>query len=266
MKLSKLGMVAAVVGCLMTTAASMAHADELSDIRQAGTIKIGIDLGIPPYGMMNDNMQPAGVDVEIARKLAADLGVKLDIVTSTGASRIPNLQTHKADLVISSLSVTADRAKVIDFSIPYMPIQTIIFAPKDMKITTFSDLLGKKVAVTRGTSQDAAIMSKVPTLNLIRYEDDATLITAAVTGQADVIGGTPAHLVTVKQKAPGRHMEVKLVLQTFPAAIGVSKGQPELLAWVNQWVKTNLNNGSLNAIYKKYFDADLPPEILAGGK
>src|SRR5512132_4337065 len=96
-----------------------AHADTLDEIKKAGKIRVAIDTAIPPFGMTDDKMQPTGSDVDLAKLLAKDLGVQLEIVTTTGPSRIPMLQTNKADIVVSTLSITPDRAKVIDFSIPY---------------------------------------------------------------------------------------------------------------------------------------------------
>jgi len=265
MKIRKSGWIAAAVA-VWAFSASPANADALDTVRKANKVRIGIDLGLPPYGMMDDKLQPAGVDVEVARKLAKDLGVELEIVSSTGASRVPNLQTNKADLIISTLSITPERAKVIDFSVPYMPIQTIVFAPKSFKIAGMADLDGKKVATSRGTGMDTQLTREAKGANLVRYEDDATLITAAITGQADIIGGTGAHLATVIDKSPDRQMERKFVMQNFLAAIGLRKNEPELLGWVNQWVKAGLKDGSLNAIYKKYLKDDLPQEIVDGGK
>ena len=265
MKIRKSGWIAAAVA-VWAFSASPANADALDTVRKANKVRIGIDLGLPPYGMMDDKLQPAGVDVEVARKLAKDLGVELEIVSSTGASRVPNLQTNKADLIISTLSITPERAKVIDFSVPYMPIQTIVFAPKSFKIAGMADLDGKKVATSRGTGMDTQLTREAKGANLVRYEDDATLITAAITGQADIIGGTGAHLATVIDKSPDRQMERKFVTQNFLAAIGLRKNEPELLGWVNQWVKAGLKDGSLNAIYKKYLKDDLPQEIVDGGK
>jgi len=257
---------ALVAASMFTLSTQPAHADSLAAIKKANVVRIGIDLGLPPYGMMDTKLQPTGVDVEVARKLAADLGVKLEIVSSTGASRVPNLQTNKADLIISTLSITPERSKVIDFSVPYMPIQTIVFAPKSMVITGMADLAGKTAATSRGTGMDTQLTREAKGANIVRYEDDATLITAAITGQAVIIGGTGAHLATVNEKSPQRQMERKFVMQNFRAAIGLRMNEPELLGWVNAWVKTNLNNGSLNQIYKKYFKEDLPQEILDGGK
>ena len=91
-----------------------AHADTLEDIKKAGKIRVAIDLAIPPFGMTDDKMQPTGSDVETGRLLAKDLGVEFELVPTTGASRIPSLQSGKADVVISTLSVTPERAKVIE--------------------------------------------------------------------------------------------------------------------------------------------------------
>ena len=255
-----------VLASVVALASAAAQANTLETIKQAKKVRIGIDLAIPPYGMVDDKLQPAGIDVDVARLLAADLGATLEIVSTTGPTRIPNLQTNKADLIISTLSITPERQKVIDFSVPYAGLQTIVFAPKATKVTGLADLAGKSVAVTRSTTQDTYLTKEAKGAQIVRFEDDATLVTAGVTGQAEIIGAAPMQLHAINQKNPGRQMETKFVLSNFGLGIGMRKDEPQLLAWVNNWVKTNLNNGKLNAIYRKYFERDLPQEILVGGK
>jgi len=121
----------AIATLAMIGVTHMARADELDDIKKAGKIRIAIDLGVPPYGMTDEKLQPTGLDVETAQALAKDWGLQFEHVPTTGASRIPSLQTGKADLVISSLSYTAERAKVIDFSLGYAVLRTVIAAPKE---------------------------------------------------------------------------------------------------------------------------------------
>ncbi len=243
-----------------------AHADTLENIKQTKKIRIGIDLGVPPYGMIDEKVQPGGLDVEVARLLAQDLGAEIVFVPTVGATRIPNLQTGKADLIISTLSITPERAKVIDFSVPYTPIQTIVAAPKSINIKSMADLAGKTVKTSRGTGMDMQLTREAKGATIVRYEDDATLTTAAVTGQAEIIGTTNTAMYVINQKKPPQIFEQKFVMSNFLAAVGVRKDEPQLLNWVNNWVKTNLKNGKLNAIFKKYFDQDLPEEILAGGR
>jgi polar amino acid transport system substrate-binding protein len=266
MKFAMLTRLAVLTATAVFVCNHAAHAETLDNIRQTKKVRIGIDLGVPPYGMVDDKVQPTGLDVEVARMLAQDLGAELVLVPTVGATRIPNLQTSKADLIVSTLSITPERAKVIDFSVPYTPIQTIVAAPKSMNIKSMADLAGKTVKTSRGTGMDMQLTREAKGATIVRYEDDATLATAAVTGQADIIGTTNSAMYAINQKKPPQLFEQKFVMSNFLAAVGVRKDEPQLLAWVNNWVKTNLKNGRLNTIFKKYFDQDLPEEILAGGK
>ncbi|MDB5520040.1 MAG: amino acid transporter [Tardiphaga sp.] len=257
----------AVTALVLTTVAP--RADTLSDIKQAKKIRISIDLTNSPYGRTDDKLQPSGSDVDIAKLLARDLGVEFEIVPTTGSSRIPLLQTGKADLVISSLSITPDRAKAIDFSVPYADLLSVVAGPKAIAVKSLADLDGKKVAVTRGTTQDTDLTQRAKNneinSQIVRYEDDATLALAVASGQADLFATGRAQVTAINTKNPGRELEPKITLQTFLLAIGVRKGDAELLAWTNDWVKANLKNGKLNAINKAYHGVDLSPDVLKAG-
>jgi polar amino acid transport system substrate-binding protein len=100
----------------MAGAVHSAVADQLDDIKKAGVVRVAIAIGTPLFSYADQNLKPAGSDVDTANALAKDLGVKLELVQITNAARIPTLQAKRADLVISSLSVTPERAKVVDFS------------------------------------------------------------------------------------------------------------------------------------------------------
>ncbi|MFP5407651.1 MAG: transporter substrate-binding domain-containing protein, partial [Gammaproteobacteria bacterium] len=168
-----------------------------------GAIRVAIDLGVPPFGFKDASLQPSGSDVATAQLLAKDLGVKLEIVPTTGANRIPFLLTNKADIVISSLSITPERAKVIAFSVPYAAIQAVVGAPASMKIASMQDLAGKTVISTRGTTNDIAITKLAPPgTNIVRFDDDATSITAVISGQADIFATAPPLLKAINEKAP----------------------------------------------------------------
>jgi polar amino acid transport system substrate-binding protein len=242
-----------------------ALADTLDDIRQTKKIRIAIDLAIPPFGMTDDKLQPTGSDVDTARLLAKDLGVELEIVTTTGPTRIPLLQTGKADIVISTLSITADRAKVIDFSLPYADHLSVVAALKTLPIKDMADLNGKKVAVVRGTTQDSDLTQQAKGAQLVRYEDDATMALAVASGQADILATARSLLPAINKKNPARAVETKIVMQTFHLAIGLRKNEPRLMAWVNGWVKANLKNGKLNDIYKSYHGVGVAADILKAG-
>jgi polar amino acid transport system substrate-binding protein len=153
---------AAVAALAMIGAVQSASADQLDDIKKSGKIRIAVDLGVPPYGMTDDKLQPTGSDIETARALAKDWGLEFEHVPTTGASRIPALQTGKADLVISTLSVTPERAKVIDFSKGYAVLRTVIAAPKNVQLKSMADLDGKTVGTVRGTTHDTQLTKEGP--------------------------------------------------------------------------------------------------------
>ena len=252
------------IGLLMTMGwLQTASADALDDIKKAGKIRIAVDLGVPPYGMTDDKMQPSGSDIETARALAKDWGLEFEHVPTTGAARIPALQTGKADLVISTLSITPERAKVIDFSLGYAVLRTVIAAPKSVNVKSLADLDGKTVGTVRGTTHDTQLTKEGPKgMKLVRYEDDATEAQAFLSGQVDIFSTAELLVAPIDKKNPARQVEVKFVLDTFKLAIGVKKDEKRLLEEVNKWIATNLKNGRLDAIYRKYHGNGLPEVIL----
>ena len=106
----------------------------LEDIIKRGTINVGVSLGTPPYGLTNEQMQPDGYDVNLAKLIARDLGVKLNIVDTVASARIPNLLSKKLDIVISSFSITPERAKAIAFTNCVYVDQQVLLAPKTSEV------------------------------------------------------------------------------------------------------------------------------------
>jgi polar amino acid transport system substrate-binding protein len=253
----------ALVATCLTVAAMAAHADLLDDITKAKKIRISTDMAIPPAGMMDSNMQPSGSDVETAKLLAKDWGLEIEWVPTTGATRIPNVNTGKADIIISTLSVTPERAKVIDFSKAYAVLQSVVGAPKSAAIKDWADLKGKNVTVTRGTTQDTELsaMANERGFKVVRYDDDATMVTAGATGQADVVATSVALVNAISSKNAQKPWEPKFVIRNFDLAIGIKQGEPRLLAKLNEWVAANLKNGKLSDIYKKYYGVALPASM-----
>jgi polar amino acid transport system substrate-binding protein len=245
----------------LTAATLGAQADTLDTIRANKKIRISVDLAVPPSGMTDSSMKPTGSDYDVAVLLAKDLGVALEVVPTVGATRIPNLQTGKADLIISTLAWTPERAKVVDYSVPYAPQISLVGGVKGINVRSMADLAGKSVAVNRSTTQDTDLTQNAKGANVVRYDDDAGVITAVVTGQADLVGTSNALFQTMMQKAPNRQLEPKFILRTNDLGIGVRKEDPKLLAWVNDWVRTNHKNGKLNEIFKKYHGTDIPADV-----
>jgi polar amino acid transport system substrate-binding protein len=238
------------VCCLLAMAATPAFADLLDDITKAKKIRISTDLAIPPSGTMDSTMKPTGSDVEVAQLLAKDWGLELEFIPTTGATRIPNVNTGKADIIISTLSVTPDRAKVIDFTNRYATLQSDIGCLKSLNVKDWPDLKDKTLSNMKDKE-----------LKIARYDDDATEVTAAVSGQVDCIGSSATIINQIGVKNPARVFESRIPLATFDLAIGLKKGEVRLVEKLNAWIVENIKNGKLNAIYKKFHGVELPPEM-----
>ena len=237
-----------------------AQADQYEDIMASGKLRVSTDFAVPPFGMLDADLKPTGLDVESAKLLAADWGLELEWVKTTGASRIPNLLSNKADVVMSSLSITPDRAEVIDFSKPYGVINSVIGGKADDKISSWEDLKGRNVAVARGTINDTDITAVADKygFTITRYEDDATLITAILSGQNDLIAHATQTLKRINEKDPSLHFEPKVVTRSSGIGVGVHKGNPVLVEKLNEWVDANMKNGKLDALSIEFTGVPLP--------
>lgn len=259
--------VSATVAAAFCAGISTAGANTLEQIMEQKVLRVAIDLNAPPYGMKSDTMKEIGSDVETANLIANDLGVKLQLVPTTQANRIPFLLTNKADVVISSLSITEERAKVIDFTVPYAAIQAVVGVPKDSPIKEMKDLAGKTVVTARGTTNDQMVTKLAPPgTNIVRFENDATAITAITSGQGSIFATAPSIIASLNKKDPSKALDIRIVMSSSKLGIGVAKNNTELKEKMNELVRKNLENGQLNTIYKKYHQADLPEDVVAMGK
>ena len=259
-------LLSAVAALAIGFAASSANADVLATIKERKTVNIGVDLGQAPFGMVDGQMKQIGSDVATAEQLAKDLGVELNIVPVTPANRIPFLMTKKVDAIIASFSITDERKKTIDFSMPYAVIQAAVATTGGLDVTSLKDLKGKEVAVTRGSTNDQIITKavedeKLEGVTIVRYDDNATATNAVVSGQQSVYIVAPSLLVPVNEANPSNKIEPRLVLKNFPLGIGLHKNEPELKAWLDQWVDANLQNGKLGEIYQTYHGQSLPSDM-----
>jgi len=251
-------MTAALVAALLGSAQGGANAQGLDAILKRGKVLIAIDMGSPPYAMTDTSMNPQGADVEAAQLLAKDLGVPLEIVPTTGQGRVPVLLSGKADVVMATFSITTDRAKSVAFSNPYGIIRSVVFGAKNIDIKVAADMKGKHIGVTRGTTQEGALADTAPAgTSIIRFDDDATAISALASGQVDALATADNRGFVLNQRFPDR-FEVKYELGIFFYGIGLRRGDPDLQHWLDTWIFVNMHNGTLGKIFSKWLKSDLP--------
>lgn len=249
----------AAAAALTTAAAAPALAD-LSDILEAGVVKIAVPESFPPFGALGDEGEHEGYDVDVAKLVAENLGVELELVPVVSKQRIPFLETDRVDLVISVMGANPERAKSIWFSAAYAPFYSGAFATKDKEIESADDLVGMKVGLTGGTLEDLELTKIAPEgVEIIRFGDNAATLSAYTSGQVDVLVSGNTAAAEVSEKNPDMGLETKFILKQSPAFIGVKKGNYDLLQWVNVFILHKKLGGELDEIGIKWLGEPLPP-------
>ena len=225
----------------------------LDNIQKSRTIKIAIPTDFPPYGFVGIDLQPQGLDIDMANYIGAKMGVKVELVIVTSANRIAYLQTKKADLVISTLGKNPEREKVIDFTSAYSPFFQAVYASKSLNIKAMDDLKGKSIAVTRGAIEDQELGKVAPVgTDIKRFEDNNATISAFVSGQTQLVATGASVAGNMIQKNPQLNAEYKLLLKDSPNFIGVAKGEDALRTRVNAIIADAKKSGDIDKMAQKW--------------
>lgn len=243
----------------LTVFAPFASAQTVADIKKKGEITIGMLVDFPPYGTTNAQNQPDGYDADVAKLLAKDLGVKVNILPVTGPNRIPFLLTNKVDVLVASLAITPARAQQVTFSQPYAAATIVLYGKTATPIKSGADLKGLRVGVARASTQDIAVTKAAPEgTEIRRFDDDASAMQALISGQVDAIGCSVTVAAQIAKRVPANTYENKFTLVQQAMGIAMRPGQDDLAKAMNEFVARNTANGELNKLYRKWLETDLP--------
>lgn len=244
---------------VMGTMAGPALAD-LADILSAGVVKIAVPESFPPFGALGADGEYEGYDVDVAKLIAEDLGVELELVPVTSKQRIPFLETDRVDLVISTMGANPERAKSIWFSSAYAPFFSGAFAATDKPISGVADLAGMKVGLTGGTLEDLELTKVAPEgTEIIRFGDNAATQAAFISGQVDVLVSGNTLAAAISESNPDMSIDTKFIIKESPAFIGIKQGNIDLLQWVNVFILHKKLGGELDGFSQKWLGQPLPP-------
>lgn len=218
-------------------------------------IRIAIPTDFPPYGFVGTDLKPQGLDIDMAEYIGVRLGVEVELIPVTSSSRIPYLQTKKADLVISTLGKNPEREKVIDFTTAYSPFYQGVFGPRSLVIKGPEDLAGKAISVTRGATEDLELTKVAPHgTQIYRFEDNSATLSAFVAGQVQLIATGASVAVHILSRNPELNAECKFVLKDSPNFIGVAKGEAALHNRVNEILGEAKQEGYLDKLSRKWLN------------
>ena len=231
----------------------------LDRILSEGVVKIAVPQDSPPFGSVGADGEPQGYDVEVAKLIAADLEVELELVPVTSTNRIPYLQTNRADLVISSLGATPERAKSIYFSsIPYAPFFSGVYGPSGVSVSDYGDLGDYSIGVTQGSLEDLEVSERAPEgTEIKRFEDNSIVVSALLSGQVDLIATGNTIAGKVIQDNPDEDIANLFVMKNSPCYIGLRRGDLDMQQWINVFIRHKRFSGDFDALSREWFGEPL---------
>jgi len=252
-----------VVGLLLASAVSGLAADRLEEILNRGTIRIGVMLICPPFGMYDENNQPVGFDVDLAKLIAEALGVELEIVPILAANRIPYLVTDKVDLVVGTFSRTSERELAVDYSVPYVRTgPALMVLAEEEEIKSVADLSGKRVALLKGTTGALWTKKLAPEGTIfVEYDYEPDQLLALMQGKVDALTQDETIISGWMAQYPGRFKIVGDLFYNDYICIGIKQGleQYNLKNWLNWFIFELHNLGTMEELWNKWFTIPMRP-------
>ncbi|ADW73992.1 extracellular solute-binding protein family 3 [Rahnella aceris] len=246
---------AGLVLAISTLSTFTAHADQLADIKKAGVVKVATFDSNPPFGSLDAKTHDiVGYDVDFAKALAKTLGVKLQLVPTNPANRIPLLQSGKADLIVADITITPERAKVIDFSVPYFVTgqQFLVPAGSPDKLDAYATA---RIGAVKGTTGEQELHNRFPQSRVLSYDDIPLALSALRNGNVQAITQDSTILAGLLDGAPdkAKYKVLPELLSKEEIGVGVKKGETSLLKVVNDELLNLEKNGQAVSIYNVWF-------------
>ncbi len=223
---------------------------------------VGMELSSPPFEMTDEQNHETGIDVELARALAQSLHKELKISNTAYSALIPALQTGKIDLIISSMTITAERAENIDFSDPYVQtgICLLVNAKTDVQKPDDLDRADRKVVVKEATTGFFYAREHLAKAQLLQVSEAGACVLEVVQGKADAFIYDQFSIFQYQRQNPRATRALLDPLRKESWGIGIRKGRGELLRQVNTFLADFRTRRGLDGIATKYLDAN--PETL----
>lgn len=254
---------------LVASALSIGAAEAASpeEIKAKGVAVIGVQMDQFPWGFIDENGKNGGFDIDVANLVAEELGVEVKFERVTGQNRIPLLTNGMVDFLVPSMTITPERAKVIQFVLPYSANDITVWGKKDAEINSNEDLAKYTIGVNRGSAFEPILKKAAPAGTKIKgFDDDAATVQALLSGQVDAILGSLTYGLVIESTGNGDKYVRKYKAADNIQAMAVRKGDQAMLDFLNDFVTRHNADGSLDTLYKKWIGVDRPklPTTLEG--
>lgn len=225
----------------------------------AGPLVVAMELAYPPFETKDDSGNPSGISVDFAKAFGEYIGREVVIENTAWDGLIPSLETGKADMVVSSMTITEERKKTVDFSDPYANALLAILANKNSGIASIDDLNqpGKKVAVKTGTTGHIYAQENLTSAEIIALADESACVTEVVQGKADAFIYDQLTIYRNWKDNEDTTAAVFIPFQNVEQwGAAVKKGNTELLEQLNTFIAKFTDEGGFDKLTEKYLSEE----------
>ena len=255
---------------LITAAFADAQARTLDEIKESGKLVIGVFSDKKPFGYVDEFGEYQGYDVYFARRLAEDLGTKLELISVDAPNRVEYLTSAKVDIILANFTVTPERAEVVDFALPYMKVALGVVSPDAALITSVEDLRGKTLIVSKGTTAETWFTANEPEVNLLKFDTYTETFNALLDGRGDALSTDNTEVLAWAIENPGFTVGIESLGSLDTIAPAVQKGNETVLAYINEEIVKLADEQFFHADYEAtlkdvYGDAVNPDNLVVEG-
>ena len=235
----------------------------LDEIKESGKIVIGVFSDKNPFGYVDENGEYQGYDVYFAKRLAEDLGVEVEFVSTEAANRVEYLETGKVDVILANFTVTEERAQSVDFALPYMKVALGVVSPDNALITDPEELKGKKLIVTKGTTAETYFTENYPDVELLKFDQYTEAYNALLDGRGDAFSTDNTEVLAWALQNKGFSVGIQSLGDLDTIAPAVSKGNDSLKDWINEEIKALADEQFFHKDYKETLEPVYGTEVDA---
>ena len=242
----------------------------LDEIKESGTINIGVFSDKSPFGYVDENGEYQGYDVYFAERIGKDLGVDINYVSTEAASRIEYLQTGKVDIILANFTVTEERAEEVDFALPYMNVALGVVSHDDNVVTSLDNFPeDEEIIVISGTTAETYLEKNYPDIKLQKYDAYAEAKTAFENRNAIAWANDNTEVIAFAIENEGYEVGIPSLGSADTIAPAVTKGNSSLLDWLNDEIKTigaeNFFHADYEATLLDTYGADYEDTLVVEG-
>jgi len=238
---------------LLTAALTLGLAWSAGPAFAQDTIRAVTDATFPPMEFVKDGKR-TGFDIELVEALAGAMGKKVEWIDIDFKGLIPALQAGRADIAVSAIYITPERAKVLDFTDPYYAGGLVVMTKKDGPVKTLKDLDGRKVSVQVGTKSVNYLKEHYPAVQRVEVEKNQEKFNLVQIGRAEAaVTGKPAAKLFAQSTPDLTVLNDQITTEDY--GIAVPKNKPELTRELNAALQKLKADGSYQAIVNKWFEA-----------